>query len=181
MVMHRKIFLMGCLLAVAWGCPSSEAGLLSGKAAKAHLGQLQHHFNQGSYSVLLLARKSRTPSYLDPIDAIIFNTGGGTFDKKRGRDRDQIVLLDSPEGHPGERLTSNILLNYLASIDRNHMKPFVLQGKQGEELAVVFTDPHNRCKAFETEDGVRIVVEGTSLRPEKRHPIRFGIGGKKGY
>ena len=154
------------ILSLAWiGSSVCEGGtLFIGQKAKKRIGGPRAHLSSKAYSVLILRRVDRDPIHLEPIDAIIFNTGGGTFKKKRTRDRDHIVLLDSPVGRPGEVVTAEGLEKYLTLIESNHMVPFVYEGQKGEELAVIYTDPYNTCYAYETPEGIRIDIKSPSSR-----------------
>ena len=162
--MNKKILCISLSL-VFMGASISEAGtLIIGRGAKKRIGGLKGHLSSRSYSVLVLNRVDRDPIYLDPIDAIVFNTDGGNFRKKRTRDRDHIVILDDPLGYPGEGVTPETLQKYLSLIESNHMIPFVYQGRMGEELAIIYTDPYNTCYAYETPEGIRIDVKSPSSR-----------------
>ena len=157
--MKKLMFFLALWVLVAGS--SCDAGtLLIGKKAKALVGKPKDHLSASSYTVLVLERNDRNPPHLDPIDAIIFNPGKGTFEKKRTRDRNHRVILDSPTGRPGEKVTPSSLQKYLSLIEANHMIPFVFQGKKGEELALIYTDPYNTSFVYEMPDGIRVDVTG---------------------
>ncbi|MFH1858331.1 MAG: hypothetical protein ABH845_05470 [Candidatus Omnitrophota bacterium] len=154
-----------------------EAGtLVMEEDAKDRIGKPEEHFLSQPYSVLLLERKTRNPIHLEPIDALIFNTGGGKFRKIRAQDRNQVVVLDTMAGFPGDRVTKDNLATYLGLAEANHMTPFVFEGEDGKELAVIYVDPYNICYAYQTPKGIRIQVKGAPFqlyRSLEDKPIRL--------
>lgn len=159
----RILFGALLILGATWG--RCEGGtLLIGNDAKGRIGNPKEHLSKVPYTVLILDRDSRNPIHLAPVDAVIFNTEGGKFLKKRTDDRDQIVLLDVAAGLPGVTVTEETLPEYLSLIEDNHMIPFVFQDDFGKELAVIYTDPYNICYAYETPNGIRIHVKHSPTR-----------------
>ncbi len=164
-----------CLVFLLLGGGLCEGGiLLRGKEAKAEIGRKPaSYFSGKSYSVLVLERKDRDRPHRDPIDAVIFNTGGGTFDKRRTRDRNQVVVLDSAKGRSGAPLDAETLSKVLSVIEKNHMVPAIFRRRSGEEQAVVFTDSSNVCDVYETPKGIRVHVKRASFdRSLVENPIR---------
>lgn len=155
----------------AWADP-----LIGGKEALTLLGDLKRHFSKHPYSILVLERHDRQPIHLEPIDAILFNPGEGSFEKVRTRDRNHRLVLNSPVGQPGERLTPERLERFLNLIKANHMVPYILKGTDGEERMVVFVDPYNVCRATQGPKGVLVSVEADPFgraRTLGENPIWF--------
>lgn len=162
--MKKVILCVGVCLFFMGTLPCEGGTLFIGQKAKKLIGKPKDRFSSKNYSALILTRTDRNPTHLEPIDAVLFNPEGGTFEKKRSRDRDHIVILDGPTGKRGEPVTAETLPKYLALLEMNHMVPFVYQGDKGEELAVIYTDPHNTCYAYETPAGIRVDVKHPSSR-----------------
>ena len=175
--MQKIALCLGIFLFVGWNSPSEGGTLLIGKRAKEAVGKPKVHLAEGTYSVLILYRNERNPIHLEPIDAVIFNTGGGNFEKKRIRDRDQVVVLNNPSGRAGEKVTPETLPRYLSLLEENHMIPFVFQGTKGEERALIYTDPYNSCYVYETKEGLRVDVRSPSYRYRslKENPFSFRV------
>ena len=162
--MDKKILCLIFSLALMESAVCEGGTLFIGKEAKRQIGSPEKHLSSRTYSVLTLSRVERDPIDLDPIDAIIFNPSGGPFRQRRNRDRDHIVILNDPTGRRGEKMTPESVEKYLSLIESNHMVPFIYVGQKGEELAVIYTDPHNTCYAYETPEGVRIDIKSPSSR-----------------
>ena len=133
--------------------------LVSRREALPLLGDLERHFSKRPYSVLVLERRDRQPIHLEPVDAILFNPGAGSFEKIQTRDRNHRLLLNSTVGAAGETLTSERLKKFVALIKSNHMIPYVLKDENGVEQMVVFADPYNTCTATRTAKGILVSVE----------------------
>jgi len=157
------VILALCLFASA----AQADALTGGIEAKRLLGDLKRHFAKQSYSVLILERHDRQPIHLEPIDAILFNPGGGSFEKIRIRDRNHRLILNSPVGSRGEELTPDLLKRLLGLIERNHMVPYVLKDVEGRERMVVFTDPYNVCNAHKSSKGIFVSIESHPFRRSK--------------
>ena len=170
-----KKILFSIVLAVTMAGASAQAEtLISGKEAAKLLGMDQkRHFTKGTYSVLVLDRHDRQPIQLDPIDAILFNPGGGSFKKLRTRDRDHRLLVNSPVGRRGEALTPDLLTRLFTLIEANHLVPHILKDETGNELLVVFTDLYNVCEVRRTEKGIFVWV--------LEHPSRMGLSLKRSW
>ena len=133
--------------------------LVSRREALPLLGDLEQHFSKQPYSVLVLERRDRQPIYLEPVDAVLFSPGSGSFEKIQTRDRNHRLLLNSPTGAAGETLTGERLKRLLTLIKSNHMIPYVLKDENGMEQMVVFADPYNTCAATRTAKGILVSVE----------------------
>ena len=150
----------GIILAAFVFVPAVWAdSLVGGKEALTLLGDMRRHFSKRSYSILLLERLDRQPPYLEPVDAILFNSGGGSFKKIQTRDRDHRLILNSPAGGAGETLTPEFWDRLIGLIKRNHMVPYVLKDENGQEQMVAFVDPYNTCTATRTPKGILVSVE----------------------
>ena len=156
--MRRIIFWTGLVTAIFVSTVQTDS-LVGGKDTLPLLGDLEKHFSKQPYSVLVLERHDRQPIHLEPVDAILFNPGGGSFERIRSRDRDHRLLLNSAVGGRGEALTSELLKRFLTFIKSNHMVPYVLKDENGVEQMVVFVDPYNTCTAHRTSKGILVSVE----------------------
>lgn len=148
--------------------------LIGGKEALTTLGDFQRHFSKQPYSVLILDRRERQPIHLEPIDAVLFSPGKGSFEKIRSRDRNHRLLLNSAGGRAGETLTPELLQRLLGLIKSNHMVPYILKDENGQERLVVFTDPYNNCTAHQTSKGISVSVHADPFgRPKtlEENPI----------
>jgi hypothetical protein len=127
------------------GCAVNNK-VLMGRDASSYLADLKERFVRKPYTAKYIRWRGS-----ERVIALIFNTNGGGFESISRLDDGlhfySYLILDRIE-ETTRGVTEEDVQSYLKEIEKNHLKPFVIFDKSGEEKAIIWTRVGNQISAY---------------------------------
>lgn len=144
-----KTVVICILLLISSGCGVNNK-VLMGKDASSYLADLKERFVRKPYTAKYIRWRGS-----ERVIALILNTDGRGFESISRLDDGlhfySYLILDRIE--EARRVTEEDVQSYLKEIEKNHLKPFVIFDKSGEEKAIIWTRVGNQISAYVNSKG----------------------------
>ena len=166
-----KTVVICILLLIPSGCGVNNK-VLMGRDASSYLADLKENLVKKPYTVKYIRWRGS-----EGVIAIIFNTDGGSFESISRLDDglhfySYLILDRIEEATRGvtEEDVQSYLWHWMPEIEKNHLKPFVIFDKSGEEKAIVWTRVGNQISAYVNSKGHVIIEISDNLYMGRRSP-----------
>ena len=149
MVRNLVIIIFTLFSIIPAGCAVNNK-ILMGSNASSYLGDLKERVVKSHYTVKYIRWRGS-----EGVIALILNTDGRGFESISRLDDGlhfySYLILDRIE--EDRKVTEEDVQSYLKEIEKNHLKPFVIFDKSGEEKAIIWTRVGNQISAYVNSKG----------------------------